>query len=339
MGRNRALGNPLEVVEVTEDFTTDTYVDTYFVNAALDSPVVATLDAAARRGDQVVIQDVGNNAAAQAITILASDGQTILNGYGDSISITTDGGGVLLTFSDVLGGWVPTLSATVAPVPGGPMLSVANLAALAAVPTAGLSRERSPMCSRPNPTGTSTSEHGDPQCREHHRRDGTRQLLLARCGGVPAQVSVLAFGGMDPTGATDNAAAFTAIFASIVATGYVPFVPAVTCLVTVFRRYPAGLAIALRSAIAFSGSAQRRARLVHCRCGRSSDFVRDCGAIPTGTNGVAPAFDKAYPLLTALAAIVEPGGRTAPPADRAGVFALESAPTISPWNFTGKTQR
>jgi hypothetical protein len=63
------------------------------------------------------------------------------------------------------------------------------------------------------------------------------------------------------------------------------------------------------------------------------DFVADCGADPTGVADCAPAFDRAYALLSALA--VAPQVETAarlfiPP----GVYALRSDPLINPWIFS-----
>ena len=55
-----------------------------------------TLDPTARHGDQLVVQDIANNAATQNIVINVSAGQTIAN-VGDTISITTNGGGVQLS--------------------------------------------------------------------------------------------------------------------------------------------------------------------------------------------------------------------------------------------------
>ena len=64
---------------VTADFTTNHAVDAYLVDAV---PLVVTLDPFAVNNDQVLIQDVTNSAATNPIVINASDGQTILNGYG-----------------------------------------------------------------------------------------------------------------------------------------------------------------------------------------------------------------------------------------------------------------
>jgi hypothetical protein len=107
MGRNRALGSPYQTETVTADFTTSHAVDAYMVDAV---PLVVTLDPFAVNNDQVLIQDVTNTAAASPIVINASDGQTILNGFGSSISIATNGGAVLLTMTS--DGWVPQPSAS-----------------------------------------------------------------------------------------------------------------------------------------------------------------------------------------------------------------------------------
>jgi len=102
MGRNRALGTPYQTETVVSDFTTGHAVDAYMVDAV---PLVVTLDPFAVNGDQVLIQDVTDSAETNPIVINTSEGQTILNGYGESISISTDGGLVLLTMTP--DGWVP----------------------------------------------------------------------------------------------------------------------------------------------------------------------------------------------------------------------------------------
>ena len=96
MGRNRTLGSPYQTETVTADFTTNHAVDAYMVDAV---PLVVTLDPFAVNNDQVLVQDVTNSAAAHPITINASDGQTILNGFGSSIAISSNGGSVLLTMT------------------------------------------------------------------------------------------------------------------------------------------------------------------------------------------------------------------------------------------------
>ena len=102
MGRNRTLGAPYQTETVTADFTTNHSVDAYMVDAV---PLVVTLDPFAVNNDQVLVQDVTNVAAAHPITINVSDGQTILNGFGSSIAIASNGGSVLLTMTP--DGWVP----------------------------------------------------------------------------------------------------------------------------------------------------------------------------------------------------------------------------------------
>jgi hypothetical protein len=116
MGRNRVLGSPFQPAVISTDTTTQYYVDQYLVDAALGSPVTVTLDPNAVQGDQVVIQDVANNAGTQQIVIAASPDQTIV-GVGDSISVTTDGGGVQLTYDQDLS-WVATVL-TLGPGGGG----------------------------------------------------------------------------------------------------------------------------------------------------------------------------------------------------------------------------
>jgi hypothetical protein len=112
MSRNRILGSPYTQLVVTTAVTTDPEVDAYLVDAV---PLTITLDPNAFNGDQVLIQDITNAAAAHPITILASPGQTILNGFGSSIVLAVDGGGVLLTFNQEEGGWVPQGTAGGAP--------------------------------------------------------------------------------------------------------------------------------------------------------------------------------------------------------------------------------
>ena len=68
-------------------------------------PLVVTLDPFAVNNDQVLIQDITNGAAAHPIVINVSEGQTILNGFGSTISISTNGGSVLLTMTQ--DGWSP----------------------------------------------------------------------------------------------------------------------------------------------------------------------------------------------------------------------------------------
>ena len=107
MGRNRALGSPYQTETVSEDFTTNHAVDAYMVDAV---PLVVTLDPFAVNNDQVLVQDVTNSAATHPIVINTSADQTILNGYGSSISVATNGGSVLLTMTP--DGWAPQPSAT-----------------------------------------------------------------------------------------------------------------------------------------------------------------------------------------------------------------------------------
>src|SRR5271169_2802079 len=107
MSRNRVLGSPYVSLVVTDDVTTDPEIDAYLVDAV---PLTITLDPNAFNGDQVVIQDITNDASSHPITILASPGQAILNGHGASIQLATNGGTVQLTFSQDEAGWVPQAS-------------------------------------------------------------------------------------------------------------------------------------------------------------------------------------------------------------------------------------
>jgi len=112
MGLNRLVGAPYQQEEVTESFDTTFGVDLYLVKAAIGSPVTVTLDPTAVQGDRVAVQDAGNNAASQAITIEVSPGQTILGGA-TSLTISIDGAGFQLTFNQATRSWTPqALSAT-----------------------------------------------------------------------------------------------------------------------------------------------------------------------------------------------------------------------------------
>ena len=104
MSRNRILGSPYAQLVVTSAVTTDPEIDAYLVDAV---PLTITLDPNAFNGDRVLIQDITNDAGAHSITILASPGQTILNGFGPSMQLATDGGAVQLTFDQEEGGWFP----------------------------------------------------------------------------------------------------------------------------------------------------------------------------------------------------------------------------------------
>lgn len=107
MGRNRALGTPLEIQLLTSSLTTtEAHIDVYAIDAPMGSPVTLTLDASPFSGDQLLVVDVGLNAAAQHITVQASPGQSIL-GFGASVPISTNGGSVQLTFSQALDAWIP----------------------------------------------------------------------------------------------------------------------------------------------------------------------------------------------------------------------------------------
>ncbi len=104
MSRNRILGSPYAQLVITAPVTTDPEIDAYLVDAV---PLTITLDPNAFNGDQVLVQDITNDAAANPITILASPGQTILNGHGVSIQLAVDGGSIQLTYNQEEGGWVP----------------------------------------------------------------------------------------------------------------------------------------------------------------------------------------------------------------------------------------
>ncbi len=115
MSRNRILGSPYAQLVITGAVTTDPEIDAYLVDAA---PLTITLDPNAFNGDQVLVQDITNDAASNPITILASPGQTILNGHGASIQLAVDGGALQLTFSQEEAGWVPLGTSGGAGTPG-----------------------------------------------------------------------------------------------------------------------------------------------------------------------------------------------------------------------------
>jgi hypothetical protein len=109
MGRNRTLGSPLEIQYLTSSLaTSEPHIDVYAVEAPLGSPVALTLDASPFSGDQLLVVDVGLNAATQPIGIKANAGQNIL-GFGSAFLITTNGGSVLLTYSQALSAWIPVI--------------------------------------------------------------------------------------------------------------------------------------------------------------------------------------------------------------------------------------
>ena len=61
MSRNRILGSPYTQIVITGPVTTDPEIDAYLVDAV---PLTITLDPNAFNGDQVLIQDITNDAAA-----------------------------------------------------------------------------------------------------------------------------------------------------------------------------------------------------------------------------------------------------------------------------------
>src|SRR5690242_14465236 len=67
------------------------------------------------------------------------------------------------------------------------------------------------------------------------------------------------------------------------------------------------------------------------------NFVTDCGADPSGVKSCAPAFDKAFALLSALGSISptskNPLRLFIPP----GLYALKSALASPAWNFAAHT--
>jgi hypothetical protein len=106
MTRNRTIGAPYQNDLKTATFTTSLGVDRYLVQTPSGGPaVVVTLDPNAVGGDQVVISDVGGNAATYPIVVNASSGQTII-GHGTTTSIADDDASIQFTYSHALDGWV-----------------------------------------------------------------------------------------------------------------------------------------------------------------------------------------------------------------------------------------
>ena len=104
MGRNRVVGIPLQTESVAASFTAGHSVDSYYVNTVeSDGEVTVTLDPFAAHGDQVLIQDSGDNAAVHNIDIVPSGSQTIGVALASSLVINTDGGGFLLTYQNADG--------------------------------------------------------------------------------------------------------------------------------------------------------------------------------------------------------------------------------------------
>ena len=104
MGRNRNVGSPYQPHVINTSFQTNHAIDRYLVNGV---PITVTLDPYAVQGDQVVIEDITGSAASHPITIDASAGQTILKGFGSSISLATNYGAVELTYDVLEKGWTP----------------------------------------------------------------------------------------------------------------------------------------------------------------------------------------------------------------------------------------
>ncbi len=104
MGRNRALGAPYQIRVMTDSFTTEYGVDEYGVDSP-SATVTATLDPNGAKGDQVVIRDVGGNAAANPIIVM--DGAVVLgviNQDGGSLSLTNYAGAGGTTWGQTGGG-------------------------------------------------------------------------------------------------------------------------------------------------------------------------------------------------------------------------------------------
>jgi len=131
MGRNRNVGSPYQPHVVTASFQTNHAVDRYLVNAV---PVTVTLDPYAVQGDQVVIEDITGAAASHPIVIDASAGQTILKGFGSSLSLATNYGAVELTYDSLEKGWTPLFLAGTETVTSNVLAP--NVQASGAVPSA-----------------------------------------------------------------------------------------------------------------------------------------------------------------------------------------------------------
>ena len=109
MGKNRTLGAPLEIVGMTASFRTAPNVDQYLVDAPNGTPVDVTLDPNAFNGDRVEIADIAGNAMTQPINVVALAPQTIV-GFGASLMVQVNFGGVVLTYNSDNNAWVASLN-------------------------------------------------------------------------------------------------------------------------------------------------------------------------------------------------------------------------------------
>jgi hypothetical protein len=95
---------------MTDSFTTEYGVDEYGVDSP-NATVTVTLDPNGAKGDQVVIRDVGGNAAANPITVM--DGVTelgIINQNNGSLTLTNYAGSGGTTWGQTSGGTAPGCS-------------------------------------------------------------------------------------------------------------------------------------------------------------------------------------------------------------------------------------
>ena len=127
MGRNRNIGAPLEAEVFQASFQAVFTIDVALCDS-LSAALTVTLDPDAVEGDQLLVTDVGGNAATNAITIQVKGGttQTIV-GFGSSMHVTSDYGSVQLTFSGSLGAWVIVSDSTPTGPPSMPLAGPISL--------------------------------------------------------------------------------------------------------------------------------------------------------------------------------------------------------------------
>jgi len=163
-------------------------------------------------------------------------------------------------------------------------------------------------------------------------KSGTgRWILTSRYQGTAVPITEV---GADPTGATDSSTAITNAGAALNGSGVALFIPGGTYAFATAPTIPAGVRVVLGMGVTFTGAAgtATHAALI-AATGGPIDFVRDCGADPTGANDCAPALNTAYALLSSLATAPATNGPLdlfIPP----GFFKVASQPTM--WNLSGK---
>jgi hypothetical protein len=112
VGRNRILGQPFTQTFVGGGITRIQFAsDQVNVNAPMGTPANLVLDPCATDGSQVIVKDVGGNAAAQNIVISTSPDHLIASpqapgGTAASVKITTNFGQITFQYSAALQLWL-----------------------------------------------------------------------------------------------------------------------------------------------------------------------------------------------------------------------------------------